>query len=147
MSRVGTKPSRRQVLVEEVHEAGLRATRARIAVLDTLSVAAAPLTHHEVVAKLEGGQWDAATIYRNLIALVEAGLVTRSDHGDHRWRYERPSKGKHAHPHFLCSDCGGVRCLPGTQVVLRGKPALPRSAREGHFEVQLQGVCDLCLSG
>ncbi len=114
--------------------------------LDTVSGAETPLTHHEVAAGLEGDGWDAATIYRNLIALVEAGLVTRTDHGDHRWRYERPSDEGHAHPHFLCSDCGGIRCLPGTRVVLRGKPALPRSAREGHFEVQIQGVCDLCSS-
>ena len=145
VSRI-TKTKRREI-VDELHGAGLRATPARVAVLDAVRQAAAPLTHAELTRELDGNGWDAATIYRNLVAITDAGLIVRSDHGDRRWRFEdRPSDGatEHQHPHFLCTDCGTVSCLPEVEIRLPRSRGLPRSAAEGEFEVQLRGVCDSC---
>lgn len=138
------RPSRRKALVDKLRAAGLRTTNARLAVLDVIYTATTPLTHLEVRER-SGDDWDAATVYRNLVTLVEAGILTRTDHGDRRWRYEASSEESHDHPHFLCSACGEVRCLPETEVVLRGKAVLPASAGDGKLEIQLRGVCEACV--
>ena len=138
---------RREQLVDELHEVGQRATSARVAVLDAVLRADAPLTHAELTSKLDGNGWDAATIYRNLMAITEAGLIMRSDHGDRRWRFERrPAEdgAVHQHPHFMCTDCGTVSCLPTVEIELPRSSGLPRSALAGAFEVQLHGLCDSC---
>lgn len=139
--------ARRQALVDELHAAKLRATPARLAVLDALRRATAPVTHAQLARQLSTRGWDAATIYRNLMAITDADLVVRKDHGDRRWRFESRSTSDettHTHPHFLCTDCGGVSCLPEVEVKLPPGRGLPRSAHAGRFEVQFRGVCDRC---
>jgi Fur family ferric uptake transcriptional regulator len=106
-----------------------------------------PLSHNEVSAALAGLGFDHATIYRNLTDLSDAGLVTRTDLGDHIWRFElRRATEDHKvqHPHFLCMDCGVVSCLPAGAVTLRAADGAPRSMRKGSVAVQVQGRCDQC---
>jgi Fur family ferric uptake transcriptional regulator len=122
-----------------------------MAVLERLDAASAPLSHGEVAALLAPSGVDRATVYRNLVDLVEAGLARRSDLGDHVWRFERtrPARaggGGHAanHPHFVCVDCGTVSCLPEGSVRVRGGPGWPRALSRRLLEVQLRGRCDQC---
>ncbi|MCB0993500.1 MAG: transcriptional repressor [Acidimicrobiales bacterium] len=140
--------ARRQELVDELHGVELRATSARVAVLDAVRQSDAPVTHAELTQRLSGRGFDAATIYRNLMAITEAGLIQRKDHGDRRWRFESAGPGDvesaHSHPHFLCTDCGAVSCLPEVEIKLPPARGLPRSTHVGAFEVQLRGVCDSC---
>ncbi len=128
-----------------LRDAGLRKTRPRLAVLQVLEGATSPLSHADVADELNDQALDRATVYRNLMALTEAGLVRRSDLGDHVWRFELvralAAHGS-AHPHFVCSDCGTVSCLPGVTVSLEGDGAASFS-RKG-VELQLRGVCAAC---
>jgi Fur family ferric uptake transcriptional regulator len=90
---------------------------------------------------------DRVTIYRNLIDLTGANLVTRTDLGDHVWRFELRRGGvSHAlqHPHFLCVSCGGVACLPDAAVRVVASRGLPRAIRARAVEVQVKGECDRC---
>src|SRR5688500_6464230 len=104
-----------QELRQKLRDLGLRATLPRVAVVQRLLQARAPLTHGEVAERLAESGCDRATVYRNLIDLAEAGLVRRSDIGDRVWRFELVGKSaQHAgseHPHFICSGCGAVECL------------------------------------
>lgn len=137
--------ARRAELVEELHEHDLRATPARLAVLDAVRRLTSPVTHGELAQSLGSGGWDAATIYRNLMTLVDAGLVARTDHGDRRWRFEPvAARIEHEHPHFFCTDCGGVTCLPGVQLRVTRSAEVPRSVSAKAHDVQLRGVCDDC---
>jgi Fur family ferric uptake transcriptional regulator len=134
-------------LKERIRKVGLRSTGARIAVLRTMEAAGTPLTHQEVSTRLEGSGFDHATIYRNLTDLTEAGLLSRSDLGDHVWRFElRQGDADHRarHPHFVCVDCGAVSCLPDRSVRVSPTPGLPRALRRRGVIIQLQGRCDLC---
>jgi Fur family ferric uptake transcriptional regulator len=135
-------------LTGAIRDAGLSRTGPRVAVLRELEAAMAPMSHAEIVTSL-GRDYDRATVYRNLMDLVGAGLVTRSDLGDHVWRFEivrSSSEPTHAggHPHFLCVDCGVVSCLPGEAVSVVPVRGVPRSLRWGHVELQVKGVCDSC---
>jgi len=130
-----------------LRDAGLRKTGPRLAVLEVLERAKSPLSHGDVAGELDDETLDQATVYRNLIALTEAGLVRRTDLGDHVWRFELVrayTAHEMAHPHFVCTDCGTVSCMPGVTVRIDGGGAAS-VARKG-FEVQLRGVCGDCDS-
>jgi Fur family ferric uptake transcriptional regulator len=134
-------------LKDRIRKVGLRSTGARVAVLRIMEGTRSPLTHQEVSARLEGSGFDHATIYRNLTDLTEAGLLSRSDLGDHVWRFElRQGDADHRtrHPHFVCVDCAEVFCLPDRAVRLHATPGSPRALRRRGVIIQLQGRCDGC---
>ena len=69
-----------------LRDAGLRCTDARLAVYREVARAAAPVAHRDVADALP--ELDRITVFRNLVALVEAGLAIRVDLGDRgigRW--------------------------------------------------------------
>ena len=96
--------------------------------------------------RLASQAWDRATIYRNLTDLSDVGLARRTDVGDHVWRYEAVTGGHQAsaHPHFVCTECGSVECLPELDYVVT-RARTPRAVRLKRVEVQLRGPCDACL--
>lgn len=127
--------------------AGLRATWPRIAVLRLLEVKSSPMSHAEVHEELGMKEFDKATIYRNLVDLAEAGILRRSDHGDHAWRFEmkKGAAGEDGeHPHFVCTDCGTVACLETVEVKVTNTRNVPRSVAAKAVQVKLQGLCDEC---
>lgn len=135
-----------EALRAAIRDAGLRATPSRIAVLHVLRSAGSPVSHSDVVAKLSSQAWDPATIYRNLTDLSDIGLARRTDVGDHIWRFEAIT-GSHrasAHPHFVCTGCGTVECLPDLEYVVTRTKA-PRAIRQKRVEVQVRGLCDACI--
>lgn len=136
-------------LASRIRDAGLRATEARVSVLAVFDAASGPLTHAAALGVLAEGL-DRATVYRNLADLSEAGLLRRVDLGGTVQHYEAVWKGgpssDHAglpHPHFVCVDCGNVRCLDDLKVTLSGT-ALDASLARAAVSVRLSGQCDAC---
>lgn len=114
--------------------------------LHLLRSAGSPVSHSDVVSKLASQAWDPATIYRNLTDLSDVGLARRTDVGDHIWRFEAIT-GSHqasAHPHFVCTECGTIECLPDLEYVITRTKA-PRAIRQKRVEVQVRGLCDACM--
>ena len=107
---------------------------------------ARPMSHGEVAEHMADQAWDRATIYRNLIDMSDAGLLRRSDMGDHVWRFEAATSDHHAeeHPHFVCTECGTVECLPEIELKLQRRKRAPRALRKREIEVQVRGLCDNC---
>ena len=66
---------------DRIREAGLRATAPRVAVLRLLIASDKPLSHTGVVEAIGEDGWDQATLYRNLVKLVEAGLARSARRG------------------------------------------------------------------
>lgn len=150
MKRASTRDegAGREALRESIRNAGLRSTAPRVAVLEFLETAEAPVSHGEICEALEGTGFDRATLYRNLIDLTDAGLLTRSDLGDHVWRFAlKREEDSHeiAHPHFTCEGCGEVACLPGVSVRVRSGDRVPRAVASAEVRVQLRGRCDACI--
>lgn len=127
-----------------LRDAGLRATAPRVAVLRLLAESERPLSHGEVVDAFPEGDWDQATLYRNLVALAEAGLarVASQVGGVVRYVVQDGEADAHLHPHFSCRECGDVQCLPGMGLT---PPTDPRW-REALQDVDLQvvGRCPGC---
>ena len=132
-----------------IRSTGLRSTGPRVAVLQRLQQATTPMSHAEMAEALEPAGLDRATLYRNLIDLTDAGLLSRTDHGDHVWRFELRdiAHGQiEKHPHFTCIDCGEVECLPDASIEVSAPRHSPRAIKKHHFEVQLTGLCDRCAA-
>jgi len=129
--------------------AGLRSTGPRVAVLDYFHARGGQNSHAEIFDALESRGFDRATIYRVLMDLSEAKILSRTDLGDHVWRFElRKGVGgvEHTeeHPHFVCVDCGEVSCLPGLSFRVEGQARAPKSVMKNKVAVQLKGRCDNC---
>lgn len=129
-------------LRKEIRGAGLRATPSRVLTLNLLRTQGQPISHSEAADRLATRDLDRVTVYRNLTDLADAGLARRIDHGDHVWRFEAVTAG-HEHPHFVCTACGTVECLPEVQLTTPRARA-PRAVRAKEVEVQIRGVCDSC---
>ena len=138
-----------QEFQELLRSSGLRSTAPRVAVLQYLHESSEPSSHAELFEALASKGFDRATIYRNLIDLAEVGIVSRTDLGDHVWRFEL-KKGvagtahTDEHPHFVCIHCGDVSCLPGLSFEVKGSKGVPKSVSKNKIAVQLKGLCDNC---
>ncbi|HVW27875.1 MAG TPA: Fur family transcriptional regulator [Polyangiaceae bacterium] len=122
---------------------GIRVTTQRMTILRELARMRGAVSHPELTERLASPSLDRATIYRNLVSLSEAGLLVRTQLGDGVWRYELPRSAAHehgSHPHFVCTDCGDIRCLTAGTVTIRGE-----AARNEVSEVQLRGRCVECV--
>jgi Fur family transcriptional regulator, ferric uptake regulator len=108
------EPSETLAVQQRIREAGLRATAPRVAVLGVLDGARGPLTHGQVHRRLAAQGLDRATVYRNLRDLSEAGLLLRTDLGDHVWRYVvSPADGTSSPEAWSVSlHCDGRRRWP-----------------------------------
>ncbi len=132
-----------------LRSAGLRSTAPRLAVLEYFHAHGGTNSHAELFDALGGRGFDRATIYRILMDLAEVGILSRTDLGDHVWRFElrRGARGvEHTeeHPHFVCVDCGEVSCLPGLSLKVEGQARAPRSVTKNKVAIQLKGLCDNC---
>ncbi|MEZ6055567.1 MAG: transcriptional repressor [Planctomycetaceae bacterium] len=123
----------------------VRATPARIAVMQELTIAQSPVTHADISEKLVPLGFDKATVFRNLNDLADADLISRTELGDHVWRFEildpsRPLGEKH--PHFVCIDCGDVSCLDEMEFTTTSKR---RATSIGRItEILIKGHCAKC---
>jgi Fur family ferric uptake transcriptional regulator len=138
-------------LRSRIRNVGLRATAPRIAVLRSLLHVATPQSHADMVERLAPEGWDRTTIYRNLTDLTEAGLVRRTDLGDHVWRFElralHDGRGGADHPHFMCDGCGDILCLPDESVEIKPARGAPRALQRQRVQIQIRGRCDRCEEG
>jgi len=141
-------PTNREELRTRIRAAGLRSTSARMAVLERLEAATNPLSHAELAEELVPHGLDRATVYRNLIDMAEVGLISRSELGDHVWRFEIRREGhKHQseHPHFVCVTCGEVSCLPNVNVDISPSPGSKKSVIGELTEILFKGRCGRCV--
>ena len=104
----------------KLREKGLKSTLTRIAVFQSILSAKKPVSHSDLVQELGAQFGDQATIYRNILAFADKGLVRLASTAGGIARYELVREGEtsqHLHPHFVCNDCGEVSCLPKTTVI------------------------------
>jgi Fur family ferric uptake transcriptional regulator len=134
-----------ETIQQDIRGAGLRATTARVATLVLLRGAPSPLTHAIVADHLASSGIDKATAFRNLNDMTDAGLLRRTELGDHVWRFEAIDPAGHdqeAHPHFLCVDCGAVTCLDDVKLTSNSQR---QSEEVGKVtEILLRGHCNEC---
>jgi Fe2+ or Zn2+ uptake regulation protein len=143
------------MLAPEVHDeaaarlraVGQRYSTGRRTLVDLLGDSTGPLTI-EVIRKLR--PLPLSSVYRNLVALEEAGVVRRVPSADDVPHFElAEGLGEHHH-HLLCTSCGSVEdfVLPSTIEKALDR-AVKAAADEMSFDtathhVELVGLCYNC---
>lgn len=129
-----------------------RYTRLRQVLVDTLAGAGRPLTIPEIVDRAP--QLAQSSAYRNVTALIDAGVVRRvagtDDHG--RFELDEELSGHHHH-HLVCAACGKVEDVHSSARLERALGEAARAVAEGQgYEItdhrlDLVGVCPACRAG
>lgn len=133
-----------------LRRAGLRATAARVAVLRLLAAEGTPMSHADVTEALADFGFDQSTLFRCLNEMADAHLVARLDLGDQLRRFElakADGDGEAGHPHFMCIDCGELKCLEGYSIKVTPEKGPRRKALGTITEVLLRGRCGDCVGG
>ena len=133
-----------------LHEAGLRATAPRVAVLDVLDAAAgtAHLAAAAIVAAVRGrlGTVSVQAVYDCLDALEKAALVRRIQPAGHAAHFE--SRVGDNHHHVVCRSCGrteDIDCVHGDAPCLAPDPtSSPSGFRIDEAEITFWGLCADC---
>jgi Fe2+ or Zn2+ uptake regulation protein len=137
-----------------LHEAGLKVTKTRLAILDLVADERRHVTADELTAALRRGKVpaDRVTVYRNIDRMIRAGLLITTHMPGKALRVgycSRPG-GPHHH-HIVCCICGRVAELQGC-VVRDAWTELQEDVRNGTgFELtghrlQFFGTCAECQS-
>jgi len=143
-------------LLPSVHEqaalrlAGLeqRYTPMRKALVATLAGAGRPLSVPEILAS--SPELPQSSAYRNVTALIEAGVVRRVTGVDDHGRFELAEELAGHHHHLACVRCGKVEDVAPSPRLERAMAEAARVvAEEQCYEVtghqfDLVGVCPAC---
>lgn len=123
----------------------MKRTPVRVAVLELLADADAPLAAPQVLQALPADT-DSVTVYRTLNTLTGKRLLHRVRGDDRVWRYAISETRRHDHAHFVCAACGTIECLrdvPLPQKLMR--QLIPsREYQVTHSEVLVHGLCPRC---
>ena len=140
-------------------DAGLRPTKARLAVLTVLTSARKALSHSEILAHMASQkEFDRVTIYRVLDWLTEHQLIHKISGENRAWKFQfshntyTPSNAisdkkqllpnAHQHAHLHCTSCGEITCIHEV------KPQFPTQVLELYhvesIDINIKGLCQHC---
>lgn len=111
---------------------GLKATEARLAILEVLSNNSSPQSYEQIKPNLPSSI-NKTTFYRNMALFEEHGIVSKFESKDRVWFYEF---GDGCHAHFMCEKCKKIICLHISTPFLHEKNYIKK--------VIYQGWCEDC---
>ena len=133
-------------LIELLKESGLRVTDHRLLVLETVAKVKQPITVYELVDDLrKKHNIDQATVYRNLSALHEAGVIRRLDFNHGHAHYELET-GRPLHA-LVCSNCETIEKIEGIAIDDTVKKMLKKSRKfksTRTHSMEIYGLCRSC---
>lgn len=129
---------------------GARATPARLALVELMATEEHPLSINAVLKLLSSRKKvtvDYATVFRSLEALVQAGLLSKSDLGHGHAHYEWVHGRKHHH-HIVCTSCGLIEevdscALESVQKSVLKNASSTFSSIQSHT-LDFFGLCNAC---
>lgn len=131
-----------------LRQADQRYTKGRRALVTALRSGGQPMTLPQILQADDG--LAQSSVYRNLVVLEEAGVVTRIVTNDEFARYELAEALTEHHHHLICSSCGDVTDFALEQRTEASlDKALHRVAAAAGFTVEahrldLVGLCPDC---
>jgi Fur family transcriptional regulator, ferric uptake regulator len=141
--------------------AGLRTTKARLAVLSTIVDAQYALSHSEILERLSAQkEFDRVTIYRVLDWLTENQIVHKISGDNRAWKFQLSRttfqtvstqtntkqliENNHQHAHLYCIVCEKITCVHELE------PHFPAEVLKTYqvsaIEVNIKGICIACAS-
>ncbi len=131
----------------DLRQLKLKATPARLHLLDLLVHAERPLSPSEVASSLGGGV-DASTVYRNLEALCVLGLIQKVSLRARQAYYELADdfSGRPHRHHLVCLACARVANIYDCGVTVPAPASLKKAgfATISDHSLEFFGLCQAC---
>src|SRR5437763_7719649 len=141
-----TPAEARTRLNEWIAERGLRASRQRDLIVDTFFGATGHLSVDELLSKVEERDENigAATVYRTMKILTDAGLASARHFEDGQTRYEA-AIGRHHHDHLICTSCHQIIEFENERIEeLQDMVARHHGFQVTRHKLELYGLCKDC---
>lgn len=121
----------------------MKYSRQREKILDILTEYKIHPTADRVYSMLctQGEKISLATVYRNLKALSEIGLIKRFKTSEKTERFDSTLT---PHYHFLCAACGNVYDIPQDITADVSKNAAELGFEVTKYDMMLTGICPKC---
>ncbi len=130
---------------DELNEVNLRATPARIALMNLLEKSDKPLDVKEMIEFLEQKdiQTDPATVFRIVNMFTEKGLVKPIQLNEGKFRYELTDKADHHH--LVCEKCGNIEDISDCNISALEKDIEGKKKfKVTSHSLEFFGICSDC---
>ncbi len=130
---------------DELNEVELRATPARIALMQLLETTEKPVDVQTMIDFLErkGIKTDPATVFRIVNMFTEKGLTKQIQLLEGKARYELASNADHHH--LVCTKCGDIQDISDCNIDLLEKDIQTKKKfRVTSHSLEFFGICDSC---
>lgn len=132
-----------QISVDNIFQKNnLKRTKLRIALLNCLMDAKHAQSYVDLKERL-GREVDKSTLYRNLSAFEEAGIIHRiNDHsGVSKYAFGNANDRQGTHAHFVCEKCETVYCVEeSTDAEIN----VPKGFKTKSVQTIITGICSDC---
>lgn len=129
--------------IDSLKKEHLRITEPRKALLQLLDGLSKPLSAEELHDALGAEEFDLVTIYRNLDAFENAGIVNRIPTESGKSLYELNAEQHHYH-HIICRKCHRTEKLDTCEIEKLETLASDLGYSEVTHVLELYGVCETC---
>ena len=129
---------------EQLQQAELKVTGARLAVLSYLTHSDKPLDADSIYQHLkrEHDEVDMVTIYRILDSFYQKGLVKRLEFGEGKFRYEKMGEDHH---HLICENCGRIEDMSDCNITeLEKEITKKKGFLVTRHSLEFYGTCTTC---
>ncbi|MCC8160011.1 MAG: transcriptional repressor [Oscillospiraceae bacterium] len=120
-----------------LYDAGLKCTKQRISVMESLLCAKAPMTAENIYESVDG--MSLSTVYRIVERLCEKGIVRKNTIQDSDKFYYELTSGGHRH-YAICLGCKSMKYVDICPV---NAPHIDNFTVTGH-KLEIYGYCDEC---
>ncbi len=144
--------SKQQQVVYLLHKAGLKKTHFRQELIEVLLESKRPLSAAQIEKAVHlknggnSGDFDRATLYRNLTWLSEKDIIHASDFGTGASYYALKISDQHQH-YVFCVECESAESISHCGVAPMVKEAAQRGYTVVSHRLELLGVCSECKTG
>lgn len=132
-----------EISLEQVfQEKNLKRTKLRIALLRCLLDTQHAQSYVDLKKRL-GEEVDKSTLYRNLSAFEEAGIIHRinDQSGISKYAYGKVDSHQGNHAHFVCEKCETVFCVEESP---KRDINVPKGFKTKSVQTIIKGTCSNC---
>ena len=129
----------------ELNEVNLKATPARMALMNFLESTDKPVDVQTMVEYLESKEikTDPTTVFRIVNMFTEKGLLKTIQLNEGKSRYELSSKAEHHH--LLCTRCGSIQDMSDCNIdVLENHIEKKKNFKVTSHSLEFFGICANC---
>jgi Fur family ferric uptake transcriptional regulator len=129
---------------DELHQASLRVTPVRLAILHAFETTDEPLdvASIEQMLKRQHIRADKVTLFRTVNALSEKGIVVPIQLNEGKMRYEYANREDHHH--FVCDRCGDIQDIPGCAARAAADDLSKHGITVSRHTMEFFGLCADC---